>query len=253
MTTDHNDDDDNDDVSNSDSDSNDNSTSSTIGSNGISDYERLRLARIERNQTRLRELGLLKIKAPPKKKQKLPKKIDAKENTVVLPVRRSNRIQENQPGRSAKKKLRNKELTEQIRPNENTVTVPMRRYSKRIQENRHDLQSTIAHRRETTVEFDIETGIMNDIAERLIDLDDDSYIDEEDLDDNDADAEDEDNHKDVQSMVKFKPGAAMTTDEVRLRLKELQVITAEQFNSPDLNIRFAEENDFSARTKKELQ
>ena len=65
--------------------------------------------------------------------------------------------------------------------------------------------------------------------------------------------EDVDNHKDVQSMVNFKPGAAMTTDEVRVRLKELQVITAEQFNSPDLNIRFAEENDFSARTKKELQ
>ena len=58
---------------------------------------------------------------------------------------------------------------------------------------------------------------------------------------------------DDQSMVKFKPGAAMTTDEVKLRLKELEEITAEQFNSSDLNIRFAEENDFSARTKEELQ
>ena len=120
-----------------------------------------------------------------------------------------------------------------------------RRRSKQIR------RSTTPHHHETAVEFEIEAGIMNDIAERLIDLDDDSYIDEEDLDD--AEDEDVDNHKDVQSMVNFKPGAAMTTDEVRVRLKELQVITAEQFNSPDLNIRFAEENDFSARTKKELQ
>ena len=58
---------------------------------------------------------------------------------------------------------------------------------------------------------------------------------------------------DDQSMVKFKPGAAMTTDEVRLRLQELDEITAEQFNSADLNIRFAEDSDFSASTKEELQ
>ena len=58
---------------------------------------------------------------------------------------------------------------------------------------------------------------------------------------------------DDQSMVKFKPGAAMTTDEVRLRLKEVDEITPEQFNSPDLTIRVAEETDFSARTKGELQ
>ena len=95
MTNDDVDDDDNDDVSTSNNDSDDNSTSSTIGSNWISDYELLRLARIERNQTRLRELGLLKRKEPPKKRQIRPKKIDTKENTVVQPVRRLIRIQEN--------------------------------------------------------------------------------------------------------------------------------------------------------------
>lgn len=56
-----------------------------------------------------------------------------------------------------------------------------------------------------------------------------------------------------QSSVKFKAGAAMTTDQVKLRLKELKLITAEQFASSDLNIRFAEESDWSARSKNELQ
>lgn len=78
---------------------------------------------------------------------------------------------------------------------------------------------------------------MNDIAGRLIDLDDDSYIDEEeneeDLDDDlDDNLDDEDNHMDVQSSVKFGPSAAMTEDEVKVRYNELQIITTKQFVSP---------------------
>ena len=45
----------------------------------------------------------------------------------------------------------------------------------------------------------------------------------------------------------------MTTDQIKLRLKELKLITAEQFASSDLTIRFAEESNWSARSKDELQ
>ena len=45
----------------------------------------------------------------------------------------------------------------------------------------------------------------------------------------------------------------MTTDEVKERLFELKMITAEQFASSDLTIRFAQESDWSARSKNELQ
>ena len=88
--------------------------------------------------------------------------------------------QRSQPPRSAKKKERNKEVLEQVRENDNTIVPPVRR-SNWIQENRHERErSTTPHHRNTAVEFDIPTAIMNDIAGRLIDLDDDSYIDEED-------------------------------------------------------------------------
>ena len=95
--------------------------------------------------------------------------------------------QRSQPPRSAKKKVRNKE--------ERTTTRSFHHFVVRIEFKRTDTngndqrlriivtpreRSTTPHHRNTAVEFDIPTAIMNDIAGRLIDLDDDSYIDEED-------------------------------------------------------------------------
>ena len=215
----------------------------------MSNYERSRLARIERNQTRLRKLGLLdcnsNMKDPPTKKR--PKRAKKKINATASTTRRS------QPGRSAKKKAR---------PKESMVVLPVRR-SNRIQENRHERNSLIDLI--TAVEFDINTAlIMNDIGEQSIDHDDDSYVDEEDNeedldddlnDDKDDDTEeDEDNHTDVQSKVKFKPDTAMNMeDDVVPRLLELGIVTPAQVGLRGFSVRLAVENDLSARTKKELQ
>jgi len=103
--------DDDDDDSDSSSDDDDDEDEDKPN-DGLSDYERLRIERIRRNQERLQQLGLQQFNIAPIKKVKKKVSIgggnlaNQKENNVAAAASRS------QPKRSAKKKLQHGELLE---------------------------------------------------------------------------------------------------------------------------------------------
>lgn len=187
-----NDDDDND-MHDSDSDSD-----SYDSKHGISPYEQLRLDRIRRNQDRLQHLGLLEfnIQQPPKKKQK-----NTPESTISTGNPR--RLQ---PRRSAKNLSLNDKPLQLIQENKNKMVPTLRHHSKRIQECENIVNQS-SPQGETTIQFDIDCAIMNDsIAARLNNLDDDSYVDEED-EDNEKDLDkdkDSDNNITPQKLKKVR-------------------------------------------------
>jgi hypothetical protein len=104
--------DDDDDDSDSSSDD-DNDEDEDKPNDGLSDYERLRIERIRRNQERLQQLGLQQFNIAPIKKVKKKVSIgggnlaNQKENNVAAAA-----ASRSQPKRSAKKKLQHGELLE---------------------------------------------------------------------------------------------------------------------------------------------
>ena len=142
----------------------------------LSNYERRRLVNIQRNNERLKELGLHEFNLQPPSKQTEKKRKALEIETGISTPRK-------QPHRSAKKKLSNGELSEQleqIQENDDTVFQPLRRYSKRIQENRRTERSMTVDSEDDQDEYkDIPSKLMfqpdtamemSDIKTRLVEI-----------------------------------------------------------------------------------
>jgi hypothetical protein len=142
----------------------------------LSNYERRRLVNIQRNNERLKELGLHEFNLQPPSKQTEKKRKALEIETGISTPRK-------QPHRSAKKKLSNGELSEQleqIQENDDTVFQPLRRYSKRIQENRRTERSMTVDSEDDQDEYkDIPSKLMfqpdtamemSDVKTRLVEI-----------------------------------------------------------------------------------